>query len=242
MVLGLLLDRPEAREFMLDRSVSADREECPAPLEREEEPPPAPGGARVLVLDIETLRGADEVGGWGNAHLMGMALAVVWDSSTEGFTTFFEDQAAELLGEMARADLVVGFNIVGFDYRVLAAYDDGSLARVATFDILQDVRRRLGFRLSLAHLAEKTLGASKSADGLQSLRWVREGRLDLVEEYCRQDVQITVDLLFHGIAKKRVRFEDREGRLLELAVDWDLEKTVQRAREAVRSGGGRRGE
>jgi DEAD/DEAH box helicase domain-containing protein len=240
MVLGLLLDRPEAREFMVDRSVSADRDECPAPLEREEEPPAAPDGPRVLVLDIETLRGADDVGGWGNAHLMGMALAVVWDSSTQGFTTFFEDQAAELLGKMARADLVVGFNVVGFDYRVLAAYDDGSLARVTTFDILQDIHRRLGFRLSLAHLAEKTLGTSKSADGLQSLRWVREGRLDLVEEYCRQDVQITVDLLHHGIERKWVRFEDREGRLLELAVDWDLEKTVERAREAARAGGGRR--
>jgi hypothetical protein len=50
-------------------------------------------------------------------------------------------------------------------------------------------------------------------------------------------VQITVDLLYHGIERKWIRFEDREGRLLELTVDWDLEKAVERARAAARAGG-----
>ena len=125
----------------------------------------------------------------------------------------------------------MGFNLVGFDYRVLAAYDDGSLRSVPTFDILQDVRRRLGFRLSLAHLAETNLGAAKSGDGLQSLEWVRQGRLDLVEEYCRQDVQITVDLFHHGLERGILRFRDREGDLMEMKVDWKLEELVERARE-----------
>ena len=128
---------------------------------------------------------------------------------------------------MGEADLVVGFNTLHFDYRVLSAYDDGSLAEVSSFDILKDIRRRIGFRLSLAHLAEHTLGAAKSADGLQSLAWVREGRFDLVEKYCRKDVEITKDLFFHGLEKGFLRFRDREGRLLELNVDWDLADLVE---------------
>jgi DEAD/DEAH box helicase domain-containing protein len=186
-------------------------------------------GPRVLVLDIETLRGADEVGGWGNSHLMGMALAVAWSSVTEDYTTYYEKDAEHLLEEMEKADIVVGFNIVGFDYKVLAAYDNGSLGNVPTFDILADVRKRLGFRLSLAHLAEHTLGASKSADGLQSLAWVREGRLDLVEEYCRQDVRVTKDLFYHGLGKGWLRFRDRSGREMELKLDWDLPDLVKKA-------------
>jgi DEAD/DEAH box helicase domain-containing protein len=226
MTLALLLGRPEAQRWL----EACAEEEGLEPQEGEEEmtEPRGPDRAqpeapRVMVLDIETRRGAEEVGGWCNCHLMGLALAVVWDSRTEQFTTYFERQASELLRELAKADLVVGFNLIGFDYKVLSAYDDGTLARLPTFDILQDVRRRLGYRLSLAHLAEKTLGVSKSADGLQSLEWVRQGRLDLVEEYCRQDVRVTAELFRHGLSKGRLRFTDKEGRLLELTVDWDLE-------------------
>jgi DEAD/DEAH box helicase domain-containing protein len=239
MILELLLNKESARKWIGESTGAVGREDAPVPVNEPEAASGGGKGPRVLVLDLETLRGADQVGGWGNAHLMGMAIGVVWDSAGENFLSFFENQASELLRLMAEADLVVGFNLIGFDYRVLSAYDDGSLASVPTFDILQDVHRRLGFRLSLAHLAERNLGTSKSADGLQSLEWVRQGRMDLVEEYCRQDVQVTLDLFRHGLTKKALRFEDKEGHLLELGLDWELETLVERARPSGR--GGRKG-
>ena len=107
---------------------------------------------------------------------------------------------------------------------MLSAYDDGTLAQLPVFDILADVRRRLGFRLSLAHLTEHTLGATKTADGLQSLAWIREGRWDLVEEYCRADVRLTERLFRHGLEAGWLRHPSREGLLMELRVDWDLER------------------
>jgi DEAD/DEAH box helicase domain-containing protein len=162
---------------------------------------------------------------------MGVAAAVVWDSWEGRFTSYREDRMEELFAHLRRADLVIGFNISGFDYAVLSAYDDGTLARLPTFDILSDLARRLGYRLSLAHLAEHTLGRSKSADGLQSLQWVKEGRLDLVEEYCQKDVEITRDLFYHGLEKGWVRFLARDGRLMELSLDWELAALVKRARK-----------
>ena len=181
-----------------------------------------------MVLDVETLRGADQVGGWHNSHLMGLAVAVVSDSVTGESLAFFEHQAEELFAYLRKADLVVGFNIVGFDFKVLSAYDDGTLEHLPVFDILADVRRRLGFRLSLAHLTEHTLGATKTADGLQSLAWIREGRMDLVEEYCRADVRITEQLFRHGLDAGWLRYKSRDGLLMELRVDWDLEKLARR--------------
>jgi DEAD/DEAH box helicase domain-containing protein len=225
MVLSLLLDRPEAQKWKeLGQAL-------PGPPEDgfpEEEEPEAPEdkSPRVLVVDVETRRGADEVGGWNNIHLMGLAVAVVWDSRTNALTSYPEDRADALLAALRQADLVVGFNILRFDYAVLSAYDDGSIASLPTFDILADLHRRLGFRLSLAHLAEHTLGAAKSADGLQSLEWVKQGRLDLVDEYCRHDVEITRDLFQHGLANHSLRFLSRDGKLLSLTVDWDLEKII----------------
>ncbi len=230
MILSLLLGREEAADWLPpagDAPAEEPDEEC---LAAAPEPPRESPGPRILVLDVETRRGADEVGGWRNAHLMGLAVAVTWDSRGGVYRAWTEEQAGELLRDLAAADLVVGFNILGFDFKVLSAYDDGTLAKLPVFDILHDLRLRLGYRLSLAHLCRHTLGADKMADGLQSLEWVRQGRLDLVEEYCRQDVKLTGDLFRHGLEKKWLRFLSREGQLLELVLDWDLETLLARKR------------
>ena len=184
-------------------------------------------GPRIMVFDLETLRGAEEVGGWNNTELMGLAVGVVWDSVDQEMHSFFEKEAGALVTKLRQADLVVGFNLLSFDYLVLRAYTAFDLRKLPTFDMLVDVFRRLNYRLSLGHLAEKTLGRRKTADGLQSLRWVKEGRMDLVERYCRDDVAITRDLFYHGLEHRKLIFADKQGRLMELSVDWDLEKILQ---------------
>jgi DEAD/DEAH box helicase domain-containing protein len=226
-VLKLLLDHPDAQAWREAADAAGD-EPPDEPAVVVEPPPPVYDAPRVMVLDVETLRGAEQVGGWHNSHLMGLAVAVVADSLTGESRSFFEDQAGELFALLRKADLVVGFNIVGFDFKVLSAYDDGTLCQLPVFDILADVRRRLGFRLSLAHLTQHTLGATKTADGLQSLAWIREGRMDLVEEYCRADVAITERLFRHGLDQGWLRYLGRDGQLMELRIDWDLEALARR--------------
>jgi DEAD/DEAH box helicase domain-containing protein len=39
-------------------------------------------------------------------------------------------------------------------------------------------------------------GSEKSADGLQALRWWKEGRIDEIINYCKMDVKITRDLFY----------------------------------------------
>jgi DEAD/DEAH box helicase domain-containing protein len=197
------------------------------PSPRQGEAPAASGG-RVLVLDVETLRSAEEVGGWGKIRQMGLALAVVFDSATGEFTTYGEQEVDSLAVGLLSADLVVGFNIRRFDYEVLRAYTAADFGRVRTLDMLEEIHRRLGFRISLGHLAEATLGISKSADGLQSLQWVREGRLDLVEEYCRRDVEVTRDLYEYGRREGYVVYLDREKRPVRCLVPWGPAAGVER--------------
>jgi DEAD/DEAH box helicase domain-containing protein len=85
---------------------------------------------------------------------------------------------------------------------------------------LAELQRRLGFRPRLDDLAGETLGIEKSADGLCSLEWVKQGRLDLVEEYCRRDVEIARDLYLFGRRMGHVIVRDREGERIEVPVDW----------------------
>ncbi|HEV8631324.1 MAG TPA: DEAD/DEAH box helicase [Thermoanaerobaculia bacterium] len=183
-------------------------------------PPPAPGGGTVL-FDLETLRSAAEVGGWGNAHRMGIALAVLCHLEEERFEVFREGEARALAAALRGARLVIGFNVRRFDYRVLGGYTGADYNRlVPTLDLLEEIHRALGFRLRLDALARATLGVGKSADGLQSLAWVREGRLDLVEAYCRRDVEVLRDLYLFGRREGYVLWHDREDRRLRLPVRW----------------------
>ncbi len=132
------------------------------------------------VLDIETQRSAEEVGGWSNAHLMGVSCAVLYEAQKDEFLVFRNDEIELLIDRLRSLELVVGFNIKRFDYRVLSGYVNLSYASIPTLDILENVYNHLGYRISLEHLARVNLGSPKSADGLQALRWWKEGKIEEV--------------------------------------------------------------
>ena len=181
---------------------------------------------RIQYFDLETQKSADDVGGWGNIHKMGLAVGVIWDSVDQDYFVYEEKDAKKLVGKLRSADLVVGFNVIGFDYTVLQPYSDFDLQEINTFDMLVDVKKLLNFRLSLNHLAEHTLNVKKSADGLISLQWYREGKIDKIIHYCKQDVQITRDLYLFGAEHGYVNYQSRSGNPLQLEVNWKTENFV----------------
>jgi DEAD/DEAH box helicase domain-containing protein len=184
---------------------------------------------RVVFFDLETQRTAQEVGGWQNTHLMRVSVAVLFDTLEDCFLVYDEDQIDALVAHLEKADLIVGFNIKRFDYAVLSAYTNKELKRLPTFDILDDVFRRLGFRLSLGHLAQETLSRKKTADGLQAVEWFRQGDLEKLIEYCRQDVAATRDLFRYGLENSHLVFRQKqENRRVRLLVDWKLEDMINR--------------
>ncbi|MBP9146111.1 MAG: DEAD/DEAH box helicase [Thermoanaerobaculia bacterium] len=175
---------------------------------------------KTVLFDIETLRSATDVGGWNKAHKMGIALAVVCHLEEGRFETFLEPRAGELAATLKSAGLVIGFNSRRFDYAVLSGYTGEDYARtLPTLDLLDSMVERLGRRVSLDHLTKETLGAGKTADGLQSLQWVKEGRFDLIEAYCRRDVELLRDLYLFGRREGHVWIADRSGRV-QVPVDW----------------------
>ena len=185
----------------------------PSPQER-------PLEGRTLIFDLETQRSAAEVGGWDRADRMGLALAVVYDVHRSAYRTYFEADVDRLLVDLLTADRVVGFNVDRFDLPVLAGYTDADLTRIATLDMLVEVHRVLGYRLSLAHLCEVNLGESKSGEGLQSLEWWKQGRIDLIEQYCRKDVELTWRLFRHGREQGHLLYRNKEDTMLRVPVSW----------------------
>ncbi len=172
------------------------------------------------VLDIETQRSAQEVGGWHRADLMGISCAVLYDSRQDAYFEFLENQVDRLIGQISSLDLLVGFNIKRFDYQVLSHYTDTDFSRFNTLDILEQVHDRLGYRLSLDHLAGNTLGIEKSGNGLQALAWWKEGKISEILQYCRADVKITRDLFLFGRENGYLLFKNKAGQKVRVPVVW----------------------
>jgi len=125
-----------------------------------------------------------------------------------------------LLDELRSAELVVGYNVLEFDYEVLRGYANFPFDRLPTLDLMEHLSRRLGFRVSLDAVATATLRVGKSGDGLQAIRWYRQGLIDRVLNYCQQDVEITRQLHEYGRQFKLIYYWDKRYLRQMTAVNW----------------------
>ena len=174
----------------------------------------------IVYFDLETQKSADEVGGWNRAGDMLMSVGVTYSTARGGYRIYGEKQVDELITELQRADLVVGYNIAGFDYEVLHRYTALDLRQLPTLDMMVEVQKSLPHRLSLDSIATATLGVEKTAEGLQAIRWFREGKLLEIAEYCCYDVKITRLIHEYGAAQRQLFYKNRFGARLCVAVAW----------------------
>jgi DEAD/DEAH box helicase domain-containing protein len=150
-----------------------------------------------------------------------MSIGVLYDYNSQRFYSYTETEAGRLVDELLTATKVIGFNIEEFDYPVLSAYrPEVNFKKIPTLDLLKEFYKANGFRVSLDNLAQSTLGVGKSADGLAALAWYKEGRMDLIEKYCRDDVDVTRQLYEFGRDRKFVRFKEKTGEVKTVTIDW----------------------
>ncbi len=174
----------------------------------------------IVYFDLETQKSADEVGGWDKIRDMGMSIGVTYSTARGDYRIYGEKDVDELLTELQRADLVVGFNNLGFDYEVLHAYTILDLRQLPTLDMLVEVKKSLPHRLSLDSIAHATMGVEKTAEGLQAIRWFKEGKLVEIAEYCCYDVKITKLVHEYGAANRQLFYTNKFGSKLSVAVNW----------------------
>ncbi len=175
----------------------------------------------IVYFDLETQKSAEEVGGWNNIRDMRMSIGVTYSTERGGYRIYHEPQVNELIEELRRADLVVGFNNQRFDYTVLQGHNEFfDPEQVPTLDMLVDLQSILQHRLSLDALANATFGVEKTSEGLQAIRWYREGKLMDIAEYCCFDVKITRMVHEFGVNNGQVFFTNKFGKKIGVPVQW----------------------
>ncbi|MEW6055044.1 MAG: ribonuclease H-like domain-containing protein [Bdellovibrionota bacterium] len=172
-----------------------------------------------LVVDIETQKIAQDVGGWANIDKLGVSVACAYDSKSGEFLAYRENELSEL-HRLCKERLVVGYNIIGFDLKVLTAYGFEP-KKFDVFDMMLDVEHSSGWRyVKLDNIAKATLGIAKIADGLQAVEWYKRGEIDKIIEYCMKDVEITRDVFTYGMKNGHIKIARSEGDPATFAVQW----------------------
>jgi len=174
----------------------------------------------IVYFDLETQKSADEVGGWDRIRDMKMSVGVTYSTARGGYEIYGESRVDDLIRELQRADLVVGFNNLRFDYEVLHGYTVFDLTQLPTMDMLVVLADTLKHRLSLDSIAEATFGLAKTSEGLQAIEWFRQGKMMEVAEYCCFDVKLTRMVHEFGAANRQLFYKNRFGARLSVAVNW----------------------
>jgi DEAD/DEAH box helicase domain-containing protein len=168
------------------------------------------------------------VGGSAHKDKMGMSVGVTYSTETGQYHICNEENVADLVEQLIKADLVVGYNHVQFDYPVLQAYTIYDLAtQTVNCDMMLDIEEILGHRLKLDAVAQASLNASKTADGLDALKWwqLYKKTDDLahvlnIAEYCCYDVKVTKEVHEFGLERGIVKYADRNGSVQEVVASW----------------------
>jgi len=174
-----------------------------------------------VFFDLETQNLFEDVGGRDNIEKLKVACGVTWSTERKDFAVYWEKDVPALVQELKSAAKVVGFNVKGFDYRVLQPYaPDTRFVSIPTLDMLFDLHQILGFRVSLDNLASASLGANKTADGSKAVEWFRAGELGKVAEYCKADVEITRRVFEFGRDNGYIFYKSKLGSKLKVNVKW----------------------
>lgn len=193
--------------------------------------PVSDSSPNIVYFDLETQLGAQDVGGWGHVDKMRLSIGVTYSTARGTYEIYTEDQADDLVKELQRADCVVGFNVIKFDYTVLTPYTLFDFSQIPTLDLMVSLEKKVGHRLKLDDVAKTTLSLeqAKTADGTDALRWWKEGKLMEIAEYCCYDVKVTKMVHEFGAEHGHVSYRNKKTLLeQEVPVEWKVEPPAPR--------------
>lgn len=182
---------------------------------------------RKIIFDIETKNVFADVGK-NDPSLLDLSVVCIYDSETDKYYSFLENELKKLWPFLEKADLLIGYNSDHFDIPLLNKYYSGDLTKIKSLDILKEIKNSFGRRLKLDQIAEGTLGKNKSGHGLEAITWWKNGEIDKVKKYCLDDVKITKEVYEYALKNGKLMFKDGD-KLIEIKLNTDSWENKQDA-------------
>ncbi len=185
----------------------------------------------MIVYDIETLRGPEEVeDGWENPEGMGFGTAVSYCYVRNRYFLFGTEEKHILIAQLKMTDKVISFNGVRFDNKVLlgndykeSPWEDHDLLLEAVWAKFQcatvkEAEEKHGSKLvhndtiGLDALAYGTLGMGKTGKGAHAPVLIKKGKWAEVFAYNLHDVRLTK--MLYDFSQEYGYLIDRQGNKL----------------------------
>jgi len=163
---------------------------------------------KKIVLDLETQKSFQDVGGRGKNHLLKISVACIYDYSTGKYSSFEEHEIGKLSPILQTADQIIGYNIKDFDFEVIQPYLNFNIFEVPYLDLLAEIEKVLQHRIKLDVVAQGTLGSGKTGSGLEAILYYQNKRMDLLKKYCLDDVKITKQIYEYALKNQKVLYKD----------------------------------
>lgn len=162
---------------------------------------------RKIIFDCETSNLFQDVGSSDATHL-DLSVVCIYDSLTDKYSSYFQEELKDLWPILEQADLIIGFNSDHFDIPLLNKYYSGDLSKIKSLDLLKEIKNSLGRRIKLDTIAEATLGVNKSGNGLEAVTWWKQGKKEEVKKYCLDDVKITKEVYEYALKNGILKYKD----------------------------------
>ncbi len=169
-----------------------------------------------LVIDIETKYTFRD---FSDHKKLGVSVAAAYDFASGREAVFEEKELHGLFRLIEGCSFIVGYNINSFDLPVLQAYYPGDITSFKTFDLLEDIREKIGRRLALNDVVNATLGLQKSGHGLLAVEYYNQGKMDELKKYCLDDVLLTKSLFEYGVKHGYINYLNERGKM-NIKVSW----------------------
>lgn len=183
----------------------------------------------IVYFDLETQYLFRELGmlNWKSQDPTKLKIAIAGTLTNNNHLFFLEDQISDLVKNLKKADLIIGHNLLRFDYLVILPYVGEDVIQSLskkTFDTFTDLRELTGIMIGLDDLCKRNLGISKTEDPLKIPKMWRDGKHKEVMEYLLNDLKMTEALFNHGRKIGKLKYEHKDyGKSLgerEISVKW----------------------
>ena len=173
-------------------------------------------GRKIRVYDIECKNQVDnKTIGWKDYDLMGISVLTIFDYEDGDYKVFFDNELGKAVELLNGSELVVGFNICGFDNALLRTFrpELKKEDELNCYDIYLQSKlavgapeeRPKGLRLD-DHL-KASLGMGKTANGWEAPLMYQNGRMGELVSYNIADVRRERMLFEHVVEKGTVSTE-----------------------------------
>lgn len=162
---------------------------------------------KKIVFDIETKNTFHDVESNNPADL-DISLVGIYDYADNCYYSYLENELSDLWSKIENTDALIGYNSNHFDIPLLNSYYPGDLSVLKSIDLMQDLKINAGRRVKLDDVAQATLGKNKSGHGLQAITWWKNGEIEMIRDYCLEDVKITKNIYEYALKNGFLKYAE----------------------------------